>query len=251
MTRPGKVPERCVSMKKYRAVVFDMDGTILDTVDDLTASVNYAMERCGHRHDYRREDGMRMFGSGVHTALQRALAMEAGETLDENLRQIGTPGHLTVPGIEEAEVSRIEEIFRPYYLEHSMDQTGPYPGILDLLRTLRAQGFRTAVVSNKPDPAVKKLAADCFENLFDAAIGEQPGIRRKPAPDMTDATLRKLGVRADEAVYLGDSEIDVASALASEMECICVSWGFRPRSFLETLQPLAIIDRPDQLLSLL
>lgn len=234
-----------------RAIIFDMDGTILDTAQDLTDSVNYAMERCGHRHDFTVADGRRMFGSGAHTALQRALAMEQGETDDARLLRIGTPDCMTVPGIEEAEVSRIEEVFRPWYLEHSMEHTGPYPGILKLLRDLRAQGLGTAVVSNKPDPVVRRLAADCFENLFDAAIGEQPGLRRKPAPDMTVATLRALGVRADEALYLGDSEIDVAAAGSAGMDCVCVSWGFRPRAFLQTLSPLAIIDRPDELLSLL
>ena len=233
----------------YKAIIFDMDGTILDTADDLTAAVNYAMARCGHRHDFVREDGMRMFGSGVHTALQRALAMEAGLQDEEQLRRIGTPALTTVPGIEEAEVARIEAVYRPYYLEHSMERTGPFAGILDLLRELRARQIRTAVVSNKPDPAVKKLAADCFENLFDAALGEQPGLRRKPAPDMTLATLREIGASPEEAVYLGDTEIDIEAAASAGMDCICVSWGFRSRSFLESFHPLQIIDRPEELLA--
>lgn len=234
---------------KYSAIIFDMDGTILDTADDLTAAVNYAMKQCGHRHDFVRADGMRMFGSGAHTALQRALAMEAGMEDEEQLRLIGTPACPAAPGIEEAEVARIETIYRPYYLDHSMDRTGPYDGILDLLRTLRARKIRTAVVSNKPDPAVKKLAADCFENLFDAAIGEQPGMRRKPAPDMTLATLWEIGASPEEAVYLGDTEIDIEAAASAGMDCICVSWGFRSRRFLQSLHPLAIIDRPEELLT--
>ena len=235
-------------MKTVRAVIFDMDGTILNTVEDLTASVNYAMDQCGHRHDFTGADGRRMFGSGAHTALQRALAMEAGEQDDASLRRIGTPDMMTVPGVDEEEVSRIEAVFRPHYLVHSMDRTGPYDGIMDLLHRLRRMGIRTAVVSNKPDPAVKKLAADCFEGLFDAAMGEQAGIRRKPAPDMTVAALRALGVPAADAIYLGDTEIDVAAAASAQMECVCVSWGFRPRAFLEGLRPLAIIDRPQDLL---
>ena len=236
---------------QYKAVIFDMDGTILDTANDLTSSVNYAMGLCGHKHDYVRADGMRLFGSGVHTALQRALAMEAGENDPARLRRIGSSEMMTVPGIDEAEVARIEEVFRPFYLEHSRDETGPYDGIMDLLYALREKGIRTAVVSNKPDPAVKKLALDCFENLFDAAAGEQSGIRRKPAPDMVEAVLKDFGIAAEEALYIGDTEIDVQTAENTGMPCVCVSWGFRPVDFLESLGPFAIIDTPMQLLDLL
>lgn len=236
---------------KYKAVIFDMDGTILDTVDDLTVSVNYAMGLCGHRHDYTREDGCRMFGSGAHTALQRALAMEAGITDPAELRRIGTPEMMTVPGIDEAEAAKIEEVFRPHYLKHSMDRTGPYDGILNLLQALRSRGYKTAVVSNKPDPAVVKLAGDCFDNLFDEAAGEREGIRRKPAPDMVFAVLDRFGVTVKEALYIGDSEVDVETAVNCGMDCVCVSWGFRPRDLLESLHPLAIIDRPEELLPIL
>ena len=236
---------------QYKAVIFDMDGTILDTANDLTSSVNYAMGLCGHKHDYVRADGMRLFGSGVHTALQRALAMEAGENDPARLRRIGSAEMMTVPGIDEDEVARIEEVFRPFYLEHSRDETGPYDGIMDLLYALREKGIRTAVVSNKPDPAVKKLAADCFENLFDAAAGEQSGIRRKPAPDMVEAVLKDFGIAAEEALYIGDTEIDVQTEENTGMPCVCVSWGFRPVDFLESLGPFAIIDSPMQLLDLL
>lgn len=235
----------------YKAVIFDMDGTILDTANDLTSAVNYAMGTCGHKHDYVRADGMRMFGSGVHTALQRALAMEAGETDPVRLRRIGSAEMMTVPGIDEAEVARIEQVLRPWYLEHSMDETGPYDGIMDLLYALREKGIPTAVVSNKPDPAVKKLAMDCFENMFDAAAGEQPGIRRKPAPDMVETVLKDFGIAPQEALYIGDTEIDVQTAENTGMPCVCVSWGFRPVDFLESLKPFAIIDSPMQLLDLL
>ena len=184
---------------------------------------------------------MRLFGSGVHTALQRALAMEAGENDPARLRRIGSAEMMTVPGIDEAEVARIEEVFRPFYLEHSRDETGPYDGIMDLLYALREKGIRTAVVSNKPDPAVKKLAADCFENLFDDAAGEQSGIRRKPAPDMVEAVLKDFGISPEEAVYIGDTEIDVGQPTTG----MCLRLlGIPPRGFHADPEPLAIVDTP-------
>ena len=235
---------------RFKAVIFDMDGTILDTVDDLTSSVNYAMNLGGHRHNYTREDTALMFGSGAHTALQRALSMEAGLTDPSRLRQIGTADRMTAPGIDEAEVKRIEDVFRPYYLEHSMDRTGPYAGIPELLSELKKRGILTAVVSNKPDPAVVKLAADCFPGLFDEAAGERPEIRRKPAPDMVISVLERFGLSPREALYVGDSEVDVETAVNSRMDCVSVSWGFRSRDYLESLHPFMVIDRPDELLSL-
>lgn len=234
-----------------RAVIFDMDGTILDTTEDLAAAVDYAMEECGHRHDFTAQDARTLFGSGIHTALQRAFSMESGRTDPEYLRRIGTPELAVVPGVDEEEIGRVEEAFRPYYLEHSMDRTGPYEGIPELLRELRSRGFLTAVVSNKPDPAVRKLAEECFGGLFDAAIGEHASIRRKPAPDMTLAALEQLGVPAREAVYIGDTEIDVQTAENAGIPCVCVSWGFRSREFLESLHPFAVIDEARELLPLL
>ncbi len=210
---------------QYKAVIFDMDGTILDTAGDLTSSVNYAMGKCGHKHDYVREQGKRLFGSGAHAALQRALAIEAGITDPAKLREIGTPEMMTVPGIDESEVARIE--------------------------ALRERGIPTAVVSNKPDPAVKKLADDCFDNLLDAAAGEQEGIRRKPAPDMVQAVLKDFGIAPEEALYIGDTEIDIQTAANTGMPCVCVSWGFRSVDFLRSMNPFAIIDTPAELLDLL
>ena len=192
---------------QYKAVIFDMDGTILDTAGDLTSSVNYAMGKCGHKHDYVREQGKRLFGSGAHAALQRALAIEAGITDPAKLREIGTPEMMTVPGIDESEVARIEAVFRPYYLEHSMDETGPYDGIMDLLHTLR--------------------------------------------PDMVQAVLKDFGIAPEEALYIGDTEIDIQTAANTGMPCVCVSWGFRSVDFLRSMNPFAIIDTPAELLDLL
>ena len=214
----------------YKAAIFDMDGTILDTSEDLTAAINYAMGIHGRRHDFKREDGCRLFGSGVHTAIQRALAMEAGMPREEL-------------------VMRILATYQPYYKAHNADLTRPFPGIVDLLRKLRAADVRTAVVSNKPDNSVVQLAADYFDSGFDLAIGETQGIARKPAPDMNYMILEKLGIRVQDAVYIGDTEIDIATARNTGMDCIMVDWGFRPRSELEALGAKVIVSTADELYS--
>ena len=229
----------------YRAAIFDMDGTILDTSEDLTAAINYAMGRFGHRSDFPREDGCLFFGSGAHTAVQRALAREAGMDRAQIL-QIGSAQSCAVPGIDEDEVMRILEVYQPYYKAHNAIRTRPYPGIVELLRRLREAGVLTAVVSNKPDNSVVQLAADYFDGGFDLAIGETAGIARKPAPDMNLMILKKLGVDVRDAVYIGDTEIDHATARNTGMDLIMVSWGFRPRTELEALGAKVFADTADE-----
>ncbi|MBQ1403783.1 MAG: HAD-IA family hydrolase, partial [Lachnospiraceae bacterium] len=208
--------------------------TILNTAPDLTAAMNYAMKVHGHRHDYVNADGCLFFGSGAHTAVQRALALEAGMDRDKIL-QIGSAENGEVPGIDESEVLEILATYSPYYKAHNAIDTNPYDGITDLLKNLRAAGVKTAVVSNKPDNSVVQLAADYFDGGFDLAIGETEGIARKPAPDMNFLILDKLGIQAGDAVYIGDTEIDFATAANTGMDLIMVDWGFRPRVQLEAL----------------
>ena len=181
---------------RYKAVIFDMDGTILDTSEDLAAAINYALAKFGHRGDFPVEDVCLFFGSGAHTAVQRALAREAGMSREEIL-EIGSAVNGAVPGIDEEEVQRILEVYQPYYKAHNAIRTCAYPGIRDLLVRLREAGVLTAVVSNKPDNSVTQLAEDYFDGLFDLAIGETAGIARKPAPDMNYLILDKLGVSAE------------------------------------------------------
>ena len=234
----------------YKAAIFDMDGTILDTSEDLTAAVNYAMGLFGHRSDFTREDGCLFFGSGAHTAIQRALARESGMDRRDILR-IGSDKNTELPGIDEAEVQRILEVYQPYYKAHNAVRTRPYPGITELLKKLRDAGIRTAVVSNKPDNSVVQLAADYFDNGFDLAIGETAGIARKPAPDMNFLILDKLGIRVCDAVYIGDTEIDVATARNTGMDCIMVEWGFRPRSEIEALGAKVFVSTADEIYKLI
>ena len=221
---------------RYNAVIFDMDGTVLDTGGDLTDSLNWALAQTGHNSCYTKAMVTTFFGSGVAVAVTRALACEMGVGPDR-LLEIGLEGDTITPKVKEhfgeEEIDRLYQVFKSYYPSHCAIKTGPYPGIPDLIRDLKDAGVKTAVVSNKFDEAVGKLAADYFKGLFDVAIGEKPSVRRKPAPDMTDKALKELGVDRSHAVYVGDSEIDLLTARNAGTDCISVDWGFRPRKFLE------------------
>lgn len=228
-----------------------MDGTVLDTSGDLTDSLNHIMEQTGHDHSYTTDNVRNFFGSGVQVAITRALAVEAGIADYADLEQVGQPGDTITSQIDSAEVERIQELFRPYYADHCAIRTGEYPGIHETILALRAAGVKTAVVSNKPDPAVQQLCVDYFDGLFDLAIGEQADIRRKPAPDMVDKALKELSVRKQDAVYIGDSEIDMQTAANSGLDCISVDWGFRTRDFLERHHARVIVSKAGDILPLI
>ena len=208
----------------YQAAIFDMDGTILNTLEDLTTALNYAMGQAGHRHDFSAEEVRLFFGNGAKMAVAAALRRESGPA-------------------QAQDISRVLAHFQAYYPSHCTLHTRPYAGILELLAALRRQGIRTAVVSNKMDTAVQALCDRHFSGCFDAVLGErEPEIRRKPAPDMTEAALRTLGIDRAEAVYIGDSEVDIQTAQNAGLDCICVSWGFRSRQSLEAHRAACIAD---------
>lgn len=214
--------------RKYDAVVFDLDGTLLDTLDDLTASVNAAMEACGIRK-YTRNEVRSFVGNGIHKLIERA-----------------------VPGGEENSLFQSAyDLFKSHYAVHCMDLTEPYPGIMDLLARLKEQGYRTAIVSNKADFAVKKLNEQYFNGLVDTAVGEQEGIRKKPEPDMVNLALHGLDVPAERAVYIGDSEVDIRTAGNASMDSIIVTWGFRERDFLREQGAGKIAENAEELLYLI
>jgi phosphoglycolate phosphatase len=218
-------------MMKYGTVIFDMDGTILNTAGDLRVSLNYALQAAGYRSAYTEQQVRLFFGSGIAEAIRRAL---------------GTEGIVPAP----EEVDRIRKIFVPYYADHCADLTDSYPGIPELLRELRASGVKTAVVSNKPDIAVQELAARYFPGLFDMAVGEKEGIRRKPDPDMTESALRRLGAGKSTAVYVGDSEVDLQTAENAGLPCISVDWGFRSVDFLRQHHAAVIVSKPQEIMKI-
>lgn len=193
----------------YKLAVFDMDGTILDTLEDLKDSTNFALEKCGY--PTRSYDEVRRFvGNGIRKLIERAVP----------------------EGLTTEQIDRVHEVFTEHYKVHCADKTKAYDGIKPLLEKLRASGVKTAVVSNKADYGVQELCREYFDGLFDYAVGEREGIRRKPAPDAVNEALRVLGIDKSEAVYIGDSDVDFETAKNAELPCISVLWGFRDEEFL-------------------
>ncbi len=210
---------------KYRLAVFDLDGTILDTLDDLADSLNAVLAQNGYPQ--RTRDEVRRFvGNGIRTLILRALP----------------------EGTDDAEIDRIFGIFKDYYQQHCAEKTAPYEGIPMLLRILRAAGMRSAVLSNKADAAVQALCAQYFKGLLAAARGERAPFPRKPEPDSLLDLLRELEVSAADAVYIGDSEVDVATARNAGMHAVLVDWGFRDRETLLAAGAQVIVSDTDALL---
>lgn len=216
--------------RKYDTVVFDLDGTLMDTLEDLADAVNEILRRHGYP--------VRTIG-------------EVRRIVGNGLKQTLT---LCLPeGTDEAVVERLLPEFAAYYQDHCRVKTKPYDGIEDTLRELCARGYKLAIVSNKRDEAVKMLNRECFGEYVKVAIGENEsaGIRKKPAPDTVYQALKELGSRKEQAVYVGDSEVDKKTADSAGLPCISVDWGFRDREELESLKPAYLISRPEELLQVL
>lgn len=212
---------------QVKAIVFDLDGTLLDTLDDLWLSVNYTMGKFGFPHRDRRE--VRGFlGSGVRVLVEKSLPEDKKDMTDECL-----------------------SVFKAYYDVHKDDNTRPYDGVIDMLKAVRAAGLKSAIVSNKYDAAVQQLKNVTFNGLVDFAVGEGNGIKTKPAPDGVLLALKNLGVSKDEAVYVGDSEVDLKTAENSGLKCVAVTWGFRDRDFLIECGAKNVIDATCELLPLI
>ena len=216
--------------KQYKTVIFDMDGTILDTLEDLKDALNQSLKEFGYDADFTAQESRVFFGSGARAAVARALAACCGAAEDV-IARIGTAEE-TAFGVDEETVADVLAFYKPWYATHCDIRTCPYPGVIDLIKALSSAGVKTAVVSNKPNPAVQSLCRDYFPGLFDYAAGETDGVRRKPFPDMVLNAMDALHVTADQAVYVGDSEVDVQTASNAGLDCICVDWGFRTREQL-------------------
>ena len=212
-------------MKKL--VIFDLDGTLLDTIADLAESANHALKQLGY--PTRDVEKIRTFvGNGVNKLLFRALPDE--EKTEENMMRMRTH-------------------FVPYYDAHNADLSAPYPGIVTLLEELQAKGLRMAVASNKYQEATVKLVKHYFPMIdFVEVLGQREGINVKPDPTIVFDILKKAGVSKEETLYVGDSGVDMQTAINAGVDAIGVTWGFRPRTELEDFHPMGLIDQAEELL---
>ena len=215
-------------MGKFHTVLFDMDGTILDTLDDLTDSVNHTLRELGYG-ERTREEIRAFLGYGSRRLIELSLGAAA----------------------EPAAVDEAFHIYRAWYGTHTQVKTKPYDGIKDVMRTLRERGIRVAVASNKPEAMVIKLCEYHFPTLVDAAVGDVEGRRRKPHSDMIDAVLSQLGASRSGAVYIGDTEVDVQTAQNAKLPVIAVGWGFRSKEQQAEAGATVFADTPEELLRLL
>lgn len=208
---------------KYSCYIFDLDGTLLYTLEDLANSVNYAMEQSQYP-THSIDEVRNMVGNGVKVLIERAVP--SGTSREETLHALS--------------------IFQQHYLIHNQDTTRPYEGIMEMLNALKHAGKKVAVVSNKFDKATKALCDKYFPGLIDIAVGENEaaGIRKKPYPDMVMEVMQELGVSADESVYIGDSEVDIDTARNASLPCITVLWGFREKDFLKEKGATCFVTSP-------
>ncbi len=209
---------------KYESYIFDLDGTLLNTLGDLAASCNYALQ--SYDMQERTIDEVRKFvGNGVKKLMERAI-----------------PQGLHNPKFEDCYAT-----FRQHYLEHSLDTTQPYPGIPEMLGRLKHNGAKLAVVSNKFYAATQELVRHFFGEWVEVAIGERPDIRKKPAPDTVLEALRQLDMPRETAVYIGDSDVDIDTARNCGIPCISVMWGFRSKKFLSQHGAIRLIASPSEI----
>ena len=212
-------------MKKL--VIFDLDGTLLDTIADLAVATNHALKQLGY--PTHKTEVIRTFvGNGINKLLERALP--ANERTEEN-------------------VMRMRTHFIPYYDAHNADLSAPYPGIVSLLEALQEKGLQLAVASNKYQEATAKLVEQYFPTIsFIEVLGQRDGIAVKPDPIIVFDILKKTDVSKEEVLYVGDSGVDMQTAQNAGVDAVAVTWGFRPRTELESFQPKGLIDKAEELL---
>lgn len=208
----------------FKTAIFDLDGTLLDTLPDLWYSTNYALTRFGWPE--RTLNEVRSFvGNGVKNLIKRAVPEGTGP--EEEVRCLS--------------------VFKEHYAGHMSDHTSPYPGIPEALTALKASGIRLAVVSNKFDAAVRELCGKYFGGIIKTAIGEFPEVAKKPAPDSVFRAMEQLSAEPASTIYIGDSEVDIETAKNAGLPCLGVSWGFRGRTLLEEKHADYVVDTPDEM----
>lgn len=215
-------------MFRYKTVIFDLDGTLLDTLEDLADSVNYALEK--YKISERTLEEIKSFvGNGIGKLIERAI-----------------PQGLNHPKYED-----ILETFTQHYKVNCQSKTKPYDGIDEVLNSLKSANIKIGIVSNKADFAVKQLNEYYFGSYHMAAMGEKQGVNRKPAPDTVFEIIKELNANVDSTVYIGDSEVDISTAINAGVHCISVLWGFREREFLESMGGVEFVSTPSELINCL
>ena len=208
----------------YKAVLFDLDGTVMNTIEALHDSVNSSLSHFG-MPEISLEDTMHFLGNGARRLIEQAVPEGTGNDLLE----------------------KVLEYYVNYYQAHCMIKTAPYDGVIDLMKRLADAGKRQVIISNKPDGATREIAERFFSGLTDFVIGEKAGLRRKPWPDMVDAAVERLGLSKEECVLIGDSEVDIATGKNAAVDCISVLWGFRDRKTLEDAGASVFAELPAEL----
>ena len=213
----------------YEIIVFDLDGTLLDTLQDLADAVNFSLAK-NDRKKRTLAEVKSFVGNGVRNLMQKALGEEHIDILDKAVTD-----------------------FFEYYSVHSADKTKPYEGMIPLLAELQKRNIKTALLSNKPDKATKQLAERFFEGLFTEVMGENEslGIRKKPAPDALFALLERQGIKKENALYVGDSEVDIQTAKNAGVSCVSVTWGFKDREFLLQNGATLLVDKAMDMLKVI
>ncbi|MCR5102098.1 MAG: HAD family hydrolase [Butyrivibrio sp.] len=215
-------------MDKYTTIIFDLDGTLLNTLEDLKDSVNHVLSENGYE-EKTLDEIRKAVGSGTKVLFERVLPY----------------------GSQNKDFQKIFDEYQVYYLEHCNDKTGPYDGIIETMAVLKDKGYKMAIVSNKPDAAVKELRDKYFGDYLEVAIGDKEGRRRKPYPDSVIAAMEELHSSKDECVYVGDSDVDYQTALNSDLFCISCLWGFRTKEELEEAGASFFIENPMDLVDVM
>lgn len=213
---------------KYKAIIFDLDGTLLDTSVDLSNAVNFVLKKY-NMSQRSIGDVIAFTGNGIYELVRKSI------------------GH----DIDKCKFDCIMNDFKEYYALHSTDNTKPYSGIYELLAELNKLGYKLAIVSNKIDSATKSLCQRFFKEYINVAVGDTPGIQKKPQSGTLDLALKKLEMSREDCVYIGDSEVDILTAENASMGLIAVSWGFRSKEFLCVSGAENIADTPQDIIRLL
>lgn len=214
-------------------IIFDLDGTLINTIDDLGQACNHTLSACGYP-THKIEDYPRLVGNGINKLIERALPES-----DRN----------------EETVMQLRAFFVPYYDEHNCDLTHPYDGIAALLETLKQQGHTLAVASNKYQAATEKIVEKLFPGIFDVVLGERENVARKPDPQIVWDILEAIGRKGEEAIedalYIGDSLVDAETAKAAKLPFVACTWGFCTREQLMTAQAHYMADHPKDILTII